>query len=369
MHEQQQDETLRVFLAMTAPLARARLRQALRQDPRLSLVGDVTSAAALLAQISETDAQFILCDEYILADPDVALFARRRSPSIARFFVLMVSNPDLFTYHGDVPIAASLRLDLAGARIADQLAPILDPPQFVPTLVADMEDRFMVVGRGLDDALLGADPLPRHNPHRTRQLMSGDGTVFPHVTVSLDPSSRRQPSEARAEIVNRLALVQSRLAEHRDSVTGLASPQALDSALHALQGTKCPTAVVVLQFWAVQAAGRVKRLSLDNAALQRAGVLLQATVRQEDLACRLEGTCFALVLAGLDEESASRPVGRIRTVMASQLAATGGQTVTPVVGVGYWQPSMAPTQPLELAWQEMATESNRLMGSFSNPSI
>jgi GGDEF domain-containing protein len=277
-------------------------------------------------------------------------------------FVLMVSNPELFTYHGDVPIAASLRLDLTGPAMLDLLAPLLEPPQPAPTTVADMEDRFLVVGRGLGGTALGPpDAMPQQHPHRTRELTPGRVTP-PRATIALGPWERRQQSGVHAALVDRLALVESRLEQHRDGVTGLASPLALYSALRALQDSTCPTAVIVLQLWYVREADTTKRLRLDDAALRRAGAMLRVTLRQEDLACRLDGTCFALVMAGLHELTAPQPVERIRTALAVRPTTHRNLKVATAVGVGYWQPPMATTQPLEQAWQAMAAASDLLLG-------
>jgi GGDEF domain-containing protein len=352
-----------VFLAISAPLLRARLRQQLQLEPGIEIVGEAPTAALSASYALEADPQFMLCDERVLADPELERFAQQRSRSGTPKFVLMTSNPQLVVYRGPVPVTLALRIDATGAEMREQLAAALEPPPVLPPgSITEMEDRFFVVGGAASRFAAERDSDLVINPNRTRELSPRERSG-PPATHLLRSSGRRQQADEYAVLVDRLSVVLEQLEKHRDSVTGLASSIALDSALRALRGTEGPSAVVVLQLRYARPAG-MRTIDLDEAVLQSAGAALKANIRSEDLACRLDGANFATVMPGLGEQNAARPIQRIRAALTRlPHDLTGRAPLEAAVGVGYWLPSMrGAADLLEQAWQAMIDDA-RLLAS------
>jgi GGDEF domain-containing protein len=78
--------------------------------------------------------------------------------------------------------------------------------------------------------------------------------------------------------------------------------------------------------------------------------------------CRLEGDSFAVVMPGLDEQSSTKPVHRIREALARLRGRQGheGTSLEVTVGVGYWRPPMPAAQALDEAWKAMVAERTAL---------
>jgi len=115
-----------------------------------------------------------------------------------------------------------------------------------------------------------------------------------------------------------------------DPVTGLGNRRALDEALKALAGHRI--AAVLLDLDHFKAFNdRFGHLAGD-AALARFGELLQATVREGDLAFRYGGEEFLVLVPGGEVEGAARLGERIRAAVHDD-ATTGQQGLTVSAGV------------------------------------
>jgi GGDEF domain-containing protein len=354
-------ERMRLFLAISAPLLRASVRQALYREPGVEIVGEAPSAAAVEA----IDADFILCDERTLSDPGMERFAQAQPRSSKLRFVLMTSNPRLVNYRGAIPVTLSLRLDAAGSEIRGRLAESLrtPPPPLLPEPQVELEERFFVVGRGAPIVAPAQDLPPPVPPSRlvTEQPALVDMQGMP-LEGTRKISTRRQQPDAYDVIVNRLAVVAEQLQKQRDTITGLATSIALDSALQALRDTEGPAAVIVLQLRYITASG-AQRLTLDQAALQSAGAALRASIRSEDLACWLDGTNFATVMPGLGEPHSATTVRRIRNALTRVSGSGPGDAIlAAAVGVGYRSPEVPVAEMLEQAWKGMLAYLKLLAG-------
>ncbi len=91
-------------------------------------------------------------------------------------------------------------------------------------------------------------------------------------------------------------------------------------------------------------------------ALRMASGALRANVRQGDVACRLEGLGFALVLPGVEVSSISEPLQRLHAALRLVRAHhnSGGEALDAGVGMGFWTPDVAPSLALRTALQETA---------------
>jgi diguanylate cyclase (GGDEF)-like protein len=115
-----------------------------------------------------------------------------------------------------------------------------------------------------------------------------------------------------------------------DPVTGLGNRRALDEALKALAGQRI--AAVLLDLDHFKAFNdRFGHLAGD-AALARFGELLQATVREGDLAFRYGGEEFLVLVPGGEAEGAARLGERIRAAVHDD-ETTGRQGLTVSAGV------------------------------------
>jgi GGDEF domain-containing protein len=355
-------QQLRVFLAMSAPLLLARVRQALRMEPGVVIVGEAQSASRTALQAESADPEFILCDERMLSDPEMERLAQSRSRSFAPRFVLMTSNPLLVTYRGAVQISLTLRLDANGSEIRERLVdaqrpPPLEPPE--PPMA--LGERFFVVGKGMSNIAPERGPTTRfHLPTSALEPPPRRDSPGIPLTRQLAPAGRRQQPDEYVTMVNHLAVVVELMEKQRDVVTGLLSAIALDSALRALRDTAYPAAVLVLQLRNATAVG-AQRLSLDQSTLQSVGAALRATIRSEDLACKLDATNFATVMPGLGKQHSAIAIQRIREALARlHHNKPGNVRLEAAVGVGYWSPLMSDHEMLEDAWRAMLAEARRL---------
>lgn len=104
-----------------------------------------------------------------------------------------------------------------------------------------------------------------------------------------------------------------------DPLTKLANRRAFDEALSAAQREGGTVGVAIVDLDYLKAINDRGGHSAGDEALQLAGAALQRAVRPQDLAARIGGDEFALILPGATDEQAERIAERARAAIASQI--------------------------------------------------
>ena len=176
-----------------------------------------------------------------------------------------------------------------------------------------------------------------------------------------------------------IALPSAAAPRGRDGLTGLSLRDgvvaALDDALHRAARTGRATGAMVIEI------DRFKLLEErhDRAGVERilavTGQRLQDTLREADVAARLDGPTFAVALAAvrrLDLEAAIQLAGRLQRALSDPIA-VGGVNVHPTVSIGFSLPARlsAPTgesllQAATLAMLEASRSGPSAIRSYSD---
>jgi diguanylate cyclase (GGDEF)-like protein len=370
------DPPTRVFLAMSAPLPRARLRNLLLDAHNIEIVGEAGSGSLAAERAVDCKPDILLVDDRILADESIEMFARMQgNPPLCRF-VLVTPNPQSVAYRGPVPVAAMVPLDTAGPWLRQRLDSVVRQAKIEPlpaeaARVVGMEGRFVVhpdLKPGPKPSIV-TSPLSHATRDLTRPPAGEDIASFsmrppPHVdalaTRRLDAGGRRHTTEAGNRLAERLAATLSHLELQKDSVTGLYNTKVLGGALRTLADVGYQAAVLVVHLWYTSKGDATLNFDVEPRIVRTAAALLMTNVRQEDVVCRLEGFSFAVVLPGITAETAPAAV---RRVLSAFNRLTGSQDHHDAVldvahGIGYWIPAMSAAEPLDQAWRSMVADRN-----------
>lgn len=350
---------VRVLLAMSSPLVRARLRRALQADETVLVVEEAGDAEQAVRGAMHSAPQLLLCDERIVMHAALGELFRTRKPLYR--IVLVSANPRVNLHAYPVPISGLIPLDMdpeeMGARLRFALRTADEQPA-APPRVKGMEHRF-VVAEGVaqrGSTLIGGATHALEDPDTVRAQAR---------TVKLDTETRRrqEPAQDRLAAVLR-AMQQEGGLQRRDPVTGLANTKALGLGLRALPDLNHPTALVILDLWYAAGTQAPQSAAAQDDVLRGIAAALRANVRQDDMICRIDGMTFAIVMPGLDPKTAPGPLSRLRRSMSRlqfNATATGPGPVI-AIGVGYWREGIPPSQPLEIGWQAMLAERSQNAG-------
>ena len=376
MDSMSDESPTRVFLAMSAPLPRARLRNLLFDAENIEIVGEAGSGALAAERAVDSKPDILLVDDRILADQSIEMFARMQGTPPACKFVLVTPNPQSVAYRGPVPIAAMVPLDTAGPWLRQRLYSVVRQTRVEPrppaaVRVAGMEGRFVVgpnarLTAGPDVGTKRLDGMPRDltRPPDGVDVRVGAGErpveadIF--ATRRLDGGGRRQITEEGNRLAERLAATVTHLEQQKDSVTGLFNTKVLGGSLRTLAEVGYQAAVLVVHFWYTSKSGAALNFDVDLKTIRGAAALLKSNVRHEDVVCRLEGFSFAVVMPGITAETAH---GAVRRVLSALNRLTGSEGDADVVlevahGIGYWVPPMTAAEPLDQAWRSMVADRN-----------
>jgi diguanylate cyclase (GGDEF)-like protein len=368
---------VRVFLAMSAPLPRARLRNLLMDADNIEIVGEAGSGALAAERAVDSKPDILLVDDRILADQSIEMFARMQGTPPACKFVLLTPNPQAVSYRGPVPVAALVPIDTAGPWLRQRLDAVVRHAKIEPrpvetaTRVAGMESRFVVhpnmqhsagsrdVTKRLNDEVRDLTRPPAgENPFPGPSFHALEPDIL--ATRRLDGGGRRTTSLAGNRLTERLAATVLHLEQQKDSVTGLFNTKVLGGALRTISEVGYQAAVLVIHLWYSSRRGAALDFEVEPKTVRTAAALLKTNVRHEDVVCRLEGFSFAVVLPGITTSSAPAAVHR---VLSAFNRLTGNQEHEDVVlevahGIGYWIPPMSAAEPLDQAWRSMVADRN-----------
>jgi GGDEF domain-containing protein len=354
---------LRIMIAVSAPLPRARLRNILLQQEGIEILWEEASGSLAVQRATDARPNIFLCDEKMLEDPVVETFAQGPSGMAVCSFVLVTANTTSISYRGPIRLSAVIRLDTPGPRLAEQLFALVTPAgpsakALTPRRVAGMQGRFLISGELPKSAwspTIEGRPNEASNPGEASKTPT---QTDPLITRQLNPSGRRRRSPRRDALTERLAAIQVDFEQHRDYVTGLANTKVLGRALRALPEIAYPAAIIVVHLWNVSPDGAPLNIPVDAAVLRRASAALRANLRQEDVVCRLQGVSFAVIMPGIDELVSRLPLQRIRAAFDGFRVARQANTpaLAVAIGVGYWAPPMTAAEPLDQAWQAMVAD-------------
>jgi diguanylate cyclase (GGDEF)-like protein len=179
----------------------------------------------------------------------------------------------------------------------------------------------------------------------------------PRGFTSLCQSVGEKVAEAAGVVVHSSVLraeleqlvVQAEAAARRDALTGLANRLRWDEALGELDGPDrvLPASVVIVDVNGLKAMNDENGHAAGDAYLQLCASALRATVRDGDLAARVGGDEFALLLPGLGAEAAAGFVERL----CGRISGAGSVSGTPLsAAVGY--ATAEPGVPLLAAVQQ-----------------
>ena len=133
-----------------------------------------------------------------------------------------------------------------------------------------------------------------------------------------------------------------------DPLTGLPNRRAWEEELRSRarntteQGSVC---LVIFDLDHFKRINDERGHEAGDAALQAAASALAGSVRQHDFVARLGGDEFAVLLADLNEETATAVVERVRAALGHQLRASPVGSVTGSAGYAIWRPAQG--QPAE----------------------
>ena len=398
-----------VFLALSSPLVRIRMRHALANTFGIHVIDEVSDPVRAAEGIRACEPQVIVCDERMMTDPMLLGVLRGRRGQFAYRVVLITGNARVGEQLGGIQIVDQLPIDLPADELAQRLheaaisemrpeksaadqrsqsqrlrvtqaqgrfviaeqpartpsktAPIVPPTVLFPNGLPDpgmpraTSNQAYLAPRGITSGL-GArtEPPAAAPPAMSRVEAALSGRLNGKYTGSTCRRSRRATYERLAKVFRAMQAERTHL--QRDDLTGLANTRGLGMALRALPNVNQPAGVLVLDLW----YGSDSHVPADPARqqifLSSLGSVIGGTVRQDDLLCRIEGMTFAIVLPGLDAETAPIPMQRLRRALANVRYPVGGGTgeLTVAMGSGFWQPGVPSAEPLDRAWQAMKAE-------------
>jgi GGDEF domain-containing protein len=362
---------LRVIIALSNALARARLRATCRQEEGLEIVGEAANGAQVAALARDVHPDVIMCDERVLVDPDMDFYARFRAGKPGVIIAVIVPNPDAFIYRGEVRVGAVFSTEAPIHPVREHLARLVagisrrEETAAPAPQVMGMETRFTV-----SDARTHTPAQPAAET-KLLQPIPGPTTSLERSAAgaahTLDIPERRQSSEARDSLQALISMVQATLEDQRDPETGLPNSKVLGKVLSTLAEVAYPAAVVVVRLWFAGADGTVVTPPTAVAAMRSASAALRANVRQPDVLCRLDKASFAVLLPGVLPETAAEPSDRIRSALlrVRRKYTDSSASLIAATGVGFWAPPMQPIEALQLAWKDMVAgvQTRKLRGS------
>ena len=359
---------IRVLLAGSDSLHRMRLRFACRSDHGLEVVGEASNGEQVADLAAATKPHVILCDARILRDRAVELYARYHKGKNGGIFVLMAPNPHAIEKLGGVPVAATFATDIGAEALHQQLRALMAGTSIAPgpsVAVRAPVERLYDPTEVLTSPPVAVDPPHLGEPvgEMPATPVTGASDASPDVvrerrqhTERRQQPDRRQPAATRFSLETRLLEIQTQYRGVRDDATGLLGSSVLARALHALKEIGHPAAVVVLHVWYTGPIGMAVTTGEEAEVLRAAGAALRATVRPQDMVCRLEGASFAIVLPGVEAKLASQTAERVRSAMKAvqQRHSSAAALLNVAVGVSCWAPSTPSLQPFAAAWRQMA---------------
>jgi diguanylate cyclase (GGDEF)-like protein/PAS domain S-box-containing protein len=156
-----------------------------------------------------------------------------------------------------------------------------------------------------------------------RSLPGGDSCL----AVMLDISRRRQAEE------------QLRLLGLRDALTGLHNRAHFDDELLRLaSGRQHPISIVMVDVNALKPTNDRDGHAAGDTLLKRTAEVLNAAFRAEDVAARIGGDEFAILLPQTDAAAASAAMQRLREVLQQHNANHPGNPVGLSIGIGTSEP-------------------------------
>ena len=398
-----------VYLALSSPLVRIRMRHALANTSGIHVIDEVGDPIRAAEGIRGCEPQVIVCDERMIMDPTLLGVLRARRGPFAYRVVLITGNARAGEQLGGVQIVDQLPIDLPSDELAQRLheaaisemrpeKPVADQRSQSQRLrVTQAQGRFVIAEQPARTPFKAAPIIPvtalfpdAALAPSVPQATSGQGYLVPRGTASgfgvrTEPPAIAPPAMSRVEAAlsgrlngrqtsstcrrsrrstyERLAKVframqAERTHLQRDDVTGLSNTRGLGMALRALPNVNQPAGVVVLDLW----YGSDSHVPTDPAQqqifLSSLGAIIGGTVRQDDLVCRIEGMTFAIVFPGLDPETAPIPMHRIRRALINVRypVGNGSGELAVAMGSGFWQPGVPSAEPLDRAWQAMKAE-------------
>jgi GGDEF domain-containing protein/DNA-binding NarL/FixJ family response regulator len=326
----------------------------------IELVGEAADGAQAVHQALQERPQIMLCDERMLAEPDLAALFATGGKGIDFRIVLVVANASDVQRNSLMPVAAVVPLELPGDELVHRLHALLKPAHKPPPPMVGMKDRFMVVeDPTAPPAQTDRNTTLRFNTSPAEDVVRQLSVPTSVLTGRLDRSQVPRKDEGLQE---HLSAVLSNGAQHRDRLTGLAGVDELSRTLRALPRANHPTAVLVVDLQA--APGSTLPADEKLAVLHSVTAVLRANVRQHDLLFHLEELSFATVMPGLEAPMARGSLQRLRTALDEfrQPNQRRPRQFVVSMGIGFWMPGMPPSHPLQQGWNTMRAERKALLG-------
>lgn len=173
-------------------------------------------------------------------------------------------------------------------------------------------------------------------------IVRGDGRIVP-VAVSVTPTRGREPAEGCVLLFRDITERKKLEAELRelattDSLTSLPNRryflEQLDRELARLQRQGGTTALLMLDIDHFKQVNDTFGHAVGDEVLRHVASLLRTSLRRTDLAGRLGGEEFALMLPGMSEESAGLFAERLREQVAVSAVDTGRGAVRCTISIG-----------------------------------
>ncbi len=150
-------------------------------------------------------------------------------------------------------------------------------------------------------------------------VISEDGTLLGVVTTFIDHTDRLETESHVSELMDRLAR-QALM----DALTDLPNRRAFDARLAEevarSRRHRTPLSLAVIDVDAFKALNDTRGHPAGDLALTRLADAMRRAVRQEDVATRLAGDEFAVILPGADLAAATAVLDRIRHAVAAEPA-------------------------------------------------
>lgn len=330
-----QSPNLRVVLALSSTLQRARVRAYLERASGIVLVGEASTAAQMVQLALAQHPHLLLCDIHILLDP--LLDELRADLPQIKAALISTDGVHVTPSSAPVPVIGYLPLNLE----SDQVAPRLS------SLIAGWGPRGTTGGLSPVREPARTDLSNRFTIVENAPAVRVPATTGPlHDEASYRGTERRHLGPSQAGLTALFtALVREGGSALRDGLTGSANTPALTQALTFLPRVKCPTA-----FISVDVRQLLEGQAGDSTALRRAAAAIRANVRQSDLVCRVDDTSFVLLVPGLDAATQQGFLKRLRVAIPQALPVTASlvnlDARKVVVGVAFWEFGVAPLDAL-----------------------
>jgi len=125
----------------------------------------------------------------------------------------------------------------------------------------------------------------------------------------------------------------SQLAATTDALTGQLNRRSIEEALRRLDNERTPYAVAFADLDHFKVLNDTHGHAAGDRALRHFATVLASSVRTGDMVCRFGGEEFLVVYVGCDVTGAAPIVHRLRTALASSIAAAGVPPFTVSVGL------------------------------------